>query len=121
MQVWVPLIPPRPPTDLILARLTRRSRPLTFTGRPLPDGLFHLVVIGQPIETFQTKVWAQPTTRFPPVRLDMVISTLQVLAAAPSVKRVTLWSRVLGVYTFHHNPRKNLMDVDINFVSLAKE
>ena len=121
MQVLVALLPLKAPDRPNPYPLTLRSRPLTFTGRPLPDGLFHLVVIGQPIETFQTKVWAQPTTRFPLVRLDMVISTLQVLAAAPSVKGVTLWSRVLGVYTFHHNPRKNLMDVDINFVSLAKE
>ena len=112
--------PRRPPAGLTLAPLTRKATPLTFTRRPLTNGLFHMVVIGQPIGTCQNKVWAQPTTRFPPCRPDVAVSPLEVPAAVPSVKGVTLQSRVPGVCTCQHNRRNNLMDVDIKFVSFGQ-
>ena len=98
--------PRRPPTGLTLAPLTRRSSPLTFAGRALTNGLLHLVVIGQPIGTLQNKVWAQPTTRFPPRRSDVAVPPLQVPAAAPSVKWVILRSRAPAVCTWHHSSRR---------------
>ena len=104
--LWWHCYPPRPPAGLTLASLTRRSRPLTFTGRALTNQLFHLVVIGQPIGTLQNMVWAQPTTGFPPCRPDVAVSPLQVPAAVPSVNGVTLRSCVPGVCTCHHTSRR---------------
>ena len=57
--------PRRPPR----IQLTRRSSPLTFVGRALTSGLFHLVATGLPIATSPNTVWTQPTTRFPLVLL----------------------------------------------------
>ena len=87
------------------APLTRRSSPLTFVGRGLTNRLLHLVVIGRPIGTLHNRVRAQPTTGSPPCRPDAAVSPLQVPAAAPSMKGVTLRSRVPGVCTCHHTSR----------------
>ena len=77
-------------------QLTRRSTPLTFAERGLTDGHFHLAVIGQPIGTLWIKVRAQPTTRFPPCRPDMAVSTLRATTASMSMRGATPRSHVSG-------------------------
>ena len=98
--------PLRPPAGLTLDQLTRRSIPLTFAGRALTNGPLHLVVIGQPMGTLRNKVRDQPTTGSPPCRPDTAVSPLQAPATAPSMKGVTLRSRVPGVCTRHRTSRR---------------
>ena len=76
---------------------------MTFTGRGLTEGHFHLAVTGRHIGTLRITVRAQPTARFPPCLPDVVVSTLRVTAAATSVRGVTPRSRVPGAYTRHHS------------------
>jgi len=109
---------PRPPSRLPLERLTRRSNLLTFAGRALTNGPLHPVVVGQPIGTLRNKVRAKPTARFPPCRPNADVSPLQVPAAAPSVKGVTLWRRVPGVGTQHHTSR-HVRGPDARFGGMA--
>ena len=78
--------PNRSPVSRTLDKLTRKSTPLTFTGRSLTNGRFHLVVIGRPIGTLENKVWDKPTIRFPSCQPDMAVSSLQVIAATASMK-----------------------------------
>ena len=103
--LWWHCYPPRSPAGLTLDQLTRRSTPLTFAGRALTNGPLHLVVIGQPMGTLRNRVRAQPTTGSPPCRPDAAVSPLQAPATAPSVKGVTLRSRVPGVCTRHRTSR----------------
>ena len=79
-------LPRRPPVGLTLDKLTRKSMPLTFTGRALTNGRFHLVVIGRPIGTLENKVWDKPTIRFPSCQPDMAVSSLQVTTTSASMK-----------------------------------
>ena len=55
-------------------------------GRALSSGPIHPVVVGQPIGTLWSNIRARPTARSPPCRPDASVSSLQVPAAAPSVR-----------------------------------
>ena len=94
---WRHSYPPKlHPSRLTLEPLTGWSTPLTFAGRGLTDGHFHLGVIAKHICTLRIKVRAQPTARFPPLLADMAVHPLRATAAATSVNGVTPRSPVPG-------------------------
>ena len=99
--LWWHCYPPKAPGRPNPGPVDPQIYPLTFAGRALTNGPPHLVLIGQPMGTLRSKVRAQPTTGSPPCRPDAAVSPLQAPATAPSVKGVTLRSRVPGVCTRH--------------------
>ena len=87
LKTWWHSYPPKlHPSRLTLAPLTGRSTPLTFAGRGLTDGHFHLGVIAKHIGTLRIKVRAQPTARFPPLLPDVAVPLLRATAPATSVR-----------------------------------
>jgi hypothetical protein len=87
------------PSLLTLAPFTGRSTPLTFAGRGLTDGHFHLGVIALPLGTLRIKVRALPTARFPSLLPDVAVPLVRAMEAATSVRGVTPRSPVPGAST----------------------
>ena len=98
----VALLPPGPPSRLILERLTTRSSPLTSHRRAFKSGPLHLVVLGQHRGTPGSNIRAKPTSTSPPCRPDATVSPLQVPAAPPSARGAMSWRRVPPSWTYHN-------------------
>ena len=86
LYTWRHCYPPMYPSRLTLTKSTVGSSPLTFAGRGLTDGSFHRFAIAEPIATPPNTVPAQPTTRFPPCRPDVAVSSLRDTAAVTPVR-----------------------------------
>jgi hypothetical protein len=74
---------------------------LTFAGRGLSAGHFHLCVIAKHIGTLRIEVRAQPTARFPPLLPVVAVPSVRAMATVAFVRGVTPRSPVPGACTRH--------------------
>ena len=82
----VALLPPRAPVPPNPVAFDHRINHLTLHGRDLISGPLHPVVLGQPIGTLWSNIWAKARERPHPCSPDASVSPLQVPAAAASVR-----------------------------------